>query len=80
MGLSGRSDRNIFDEMQPWKKNQLTKLIYPVFRATSDVMTVIMHVTAGKFQKGTTLESGASIFVLIKQRFPNILTFWFFVN
>ena len=78
--LSGRSDHNIFHELKPWKKNQWTKLICPVFRVTSGVMTVIILVTAGEFQMETTLESEASIFVMIKQRFPINLSFWFFVD
>jgi hypothetical protein len=70
----------VISREQPWKKNQWTKLICPVFRVTSGVMTVIILVTAGEFQMETTLESEASIFVMIKQRFPNNLSFWFFVD
>lgn len=64
---------NFFHKVKPWKKNQWTKLIYPVFRVISAVMTVKMHVTAGKFQMGTTLESGVCIFVMTKQRFSNLV-------
>ena len=76
MELSGRSDHNIFLELKPWKKNQWTKLICPVSRETSGMMIVIKLVTAGRFQMQTTLESEASIFVMIKQRFPINLSYW----
>lgn len=75
MVLSRKSNHKTFYDVKPWKKNQQTKLIQPVFRVISGMMTVKKHVTAGQSQKGTTLESGASIFVMTKQRFPNFFTF-----
>lgn len=50
------------------KKNLWIKLIFPSFRVTFDVMTVIMVVTAGEYLMEITSEFVARTFAMINQR------------